>query len=168
MKLYRSYTGEYVIYVDTVIDVDSRETKIIYQNLERNNFYTMSQREFFAYVADSDNNTTGQKLRYEQVTDFENQLNMITTERLVKELLIRHDSPIQGLDIEGIKDEKIFLSEYVVGLVITPDSNEGETHQTFMSNSAYRFLEEAQNKLEKLRGRYEIMKRVYIRVESNK
>jgi len=162
-KLFRHFKGHYFIVTDEAEFGDS-ELFVVYTSTMSGRTYICPKSEFYEVVPDSEENPTGQKYRFERVLDYENQLNMITTDRLVKELLSRHDSPIKGLDIEGIKDVKIFLSEYVVGIVESDYCEDGKVNEIFRSVNAYDTFEWAKAKLDKLGGRYEIIKRVYVRL----
>lgn len=161
LGLYRHFKGGYILVTDVInnqvvyIDLSNGDKNLVLIG----NFYTNPPEE----------NPTGQELIFEPVTDFNNQLNMITTDNLVKELMRRNDNPFAGLDVEGVKNDKVFLSQYVVGIVtVSTDTETGEPVENFSSISAWNTIEEAQKARKfSANSRRVIMKRVLLRTEDN-
>jgi hypothetical protein len=124
---------------------------------ERTGFFSEKVNE----LAD---NPTGQAMCFEHVKDFNNQLNLISTDNLIKELLRRNDNPFAGIDLDGFKNDKVYLSQYVVGITNYTDTEYGQT-ESFETYYTCENIESARKYCAKLGGRNKIMKRVYLNID---
>lgn len=112
-SIYRHFKGGYYI-VQSVAHIESTgEEVVVYQSLQDGNTWVRPVSVFREPVPEGTENPTGQKYRFEQVTKFDNQLSMVSTENLVQELLKRSDCPI-GLSMSD--SHKVWREKYLVGL----------------------------------------------------
>ena len=127
--LYRLYSGGYY-YVNTISkELRTGNNVATFFNVLHPEYgmYSEAESEFRSTsvfegrpVKDEADNVTGQVHKFEKVKSLEEMEKNITTEKLVNELNNRVDSPIRGLDIEGMND-KVFSVDYVVGEEVQED-----------------------------------------------
>ena len=113
MRIYRHFKGGYYV-VQAVASIESTgEEVVIYQSLQDSRVWVRPISSFRELVPADKENPTGQKYRFERVSNFNNQLSMASTEELVKELLKRDDCPVNFLLSDN--SPKIWREEYLVG-----------------------------------------------------
>lgn len=161
VNLYRHFKGGYYI-VHSVATVESTgEQVVIYQSLQDGRVWTRPLSVFQEPVPENKENPTGQKLRFEKVTDFNNQLNLIPTDRLLSELLSREDCPPE---LQTLNSEKVWRTEYLIGMFRDVYVDLEHTHEDFFFEKCANTLEEAKEKLEKMGDpRMSILMRTHIK-----
>ena len=161
MNLYRHFRGGYYI-VHSVASVESTgEQVVIYQSLQDGRVWTRPLTSFNEQVPEGKDNPTGQKLRFEKVTNFNNQLNLISTENLLSELLSREDCPPE---LQTLNSERVWRNEYLIGRFREVYIDNETTHEDFFFDKCADTLEEAQKKLEKMGNpNLSILLRCYIK-----
>ena len=113
MNIYRHFKGGYYI-VQSLASIESTgEEVVIYQSLQDGRVWVRPVSSFQELVPEGKENPTGQKYRFEKVVNYNNQLKMISTDVLVKELLSRTDCPTE---ISTADPDKIWREEYLVGI----------------------------------------------------
>lgn len=161
MSLYRHFRGGYYI-VHSVASVESTgEQVVVYQSLQDGRVWTRPVSSFTEPVPEDKENPTGQKLRFEQVTDFNNQLNLIPTDKLFSELLSREDCPPE---LQLLNSEKVWRTEYLVGMFREVYIDNETSREDFFFEKCADTLEEAKEKLEKMNDpRMSILMRTHIK-----
>ncbi len=159
--IYRHFKGGYYI-VHSVATVESTgEQVVIYQSLQDGRVWTRPLSVFQEPVPEDKENPTGQKLRFEKVTDFNNQLSLIPTDKLMNELLSRSDCPPE---LQTLNPERVWRNEYLIGMFKEIYVDIDNTHEDFFFDRSASTLEEAQEKLEKIGDpRLSILLRTYIK-----
>lgn len=117
------------------------ECLVVYRSLNGDDkVWTRLQSEFESDVPEEKFNPTGQKKRFELVTNLRNQLSLASTQSLIEELKTRSDSPFNDFDIEGL-NTKVIQRDFSVadvedGKVLkeTMVTDSVEKARTFMSN----------------------------------
>lgn len=141
MNIYRHFKGGYYV-VQSLATIESTgEEVVIYQSLQDGRVWVRPLSVFHELVPADKENPTGQKYRFEKVTKFNNQLNMISTEELVKELLSRSDCPIEFLT--PTNSDKVWREEYLVGRYEEFFVDAETTVEDFNSFRGYDSLERA-------------------------
>lgn len=139
MNIYRHFKGGYYV-VQSLATIESTgEEVVIYQSLQDGRVWVRPLAVFSELVPEDKVNPTGQKYRFERVTKFDNQLNMVSTESLVKELLSRSDCPIE---LQTTSD-KVWREEYLVGRFEYNYIDEDHTAEYFNALNVYDDLERA-------------------------
>lgn len=134
MRIYRHFKGGYYV-VQAIATVESTgEEVVIYQSLQDGRVWTRPVSVFRELVPADKENPTGQKYRFERVSNFNNQLNMVSTEELVKELLSREDCPVNFLLLDN---SKIWREEYLVGRFEYQYISENNTAEYFNALNVY-------------------------------
>lgn len=161
VALYRHFRGGYYI-VHSVASVESTgEQVVVYQSLQDGRVWTRPVSSFNEPVPEDKDNPTGQKLRFERVTNFNNQLNLIPTDKLFSELLSRVDCPPE---LQTLRPEKVWRNEYLIGQFREVYVDSENTHEDFFFEKSADTLEEARGKLEKMNDpRKTILLRTYIK-----
>lgn len=163
--IYRHFRGGYYV-VQSVATVESTgEQVVIYQSLQDGRVWTRPLSEFQEPVPGYKDNPTGQRLRFEKVTNFNNQLNMIPTEELVNELLKRNDCPPE-LSIAQ-KSERVWREDFLVGRFrsypVLTDMGQ-DTVTDFDVETVFNTMEEAVSRVKRVnKTSLEILKRVFIK-----
>lgn len=159
--LYRHFKGGYYI-VHSVASVESTgEQVVVYQSLQDGRVWTRPLSSFQEPVPEDKENPTGQKFRFEQVTNFNNQLNLIPTDKLMSELLSRSDCPPE---LQTLNPERVWRNEYLIGMFKEIYVDINNTHEDFFFERSASTLEEAREKLEKMNDpRLSILLRTYIK-----
>ena len=140
MNIYRHFRGGYYI-VQSVATVESTgEQVVIYQSLQDGRVWTRPVSSFIEAVPADKPNPTGQKLRFERVTKFNNQLNMISTEELVKELQSREDCPIE---LQTSLSDKVWREEYLVGRYDMRYIDNDHSYEDFLITNIFDSLDRA-------------------------
>lgn len=161
LTLYRHFKGGYYI-VHSVATVESTgEQVVVYQSLQDGRVWTRPVSVFQEPVPEDKENPTGQKLRFEQVTNFNNQLNLIPTDKLMGELLSRVDCPPE---LQSLNPEKVWRTEYLIGMFREVYIDHTLTREDFFFEKCADTLEEAKEKLEKMNDpRMSILMRTHIK-----
>lgn len=161
VNLYRHFRGGYYI-VHSVATVESTgEQVVIYQSLQDGRVWTRPLSEFQEPVPDGKENPTGQNLRFEKVTNFNNQLNLIPTGELVRELLSRNDCPVE---LQLTNSEKVWREQFLVGRYESHYIDRDTTVEDFDVETIHNTLDEAVLRIEKLNNpNMQILKQVYIK-----
>lgn len=142
LNIYRHFKGGYYI-VQSIATVEADrngEQVVIYQSLQDGRVWTRPVSSFIEPVPEDKPNPTGQKLRFERVTKFNNQLNMISTEELVKELLSRDDCPTE---LQVSLSDKVWREEYLVGRYDTRYVDHETSYEDFLLVNIFDSLERA-------------------------
>lgn len=115
--LYKHFKGRYYLVTDVAVSCDKAEKVVIYHPLnDMSVTYTREVSEFLSEIdPDREDNVEGQEVRFKFVSDLWDiyALKSFTTAQLLKELGKRSDSPLQGLDVKGLYDEKVKYVDYV-------------------------------------------------------
>ena len=139
MNIYRHFKGGYYI-VQSIATVESTgEPVVIYQSLQDGRVWTRPVSIFQEPVPKDKPNPTGQKLRFERVTQFNNQLNMASTEELVKELLSREDCPVEL----QVHSDKVWREEYLVGRYDMRYVDKDYSYEDFLLMNVFDSMERA-------------------------
>lgn len=139
MNIYRHFKGCYYI-VQSIATVESTgEPVVIYQSLQDGRVWTRPVSVFQEPVPEDKPNPTGQKLRFERVTQFNNQLSMASTDELVKELLTRDDCPVEL----QIRSDKVWREEYLVGRYDMRYVDRDHSYEDFLLTNVFDSLERA-------------------------
>lgn len=159
MNIYRHFRGGYYI-VQSLATVESTgESVVIYQSLQDGRVWTRPISSFKEPVPEDKPNPTGQKLRFERVTQFNNQLNLISTEELVKELKSREDCPIE---LQTSIADKVWREEYLVGTYETVYVDRNTSYEDFDIRNIFDSQERAIS-YHRNNPYTKILKRVYIK-----
>lgn len=112
MNIYRHFKGGYYV-VQSLASIESTgEEVVIYQSLQDGRVWVRPVSSFQELVPEGKENPTGQKYRFEKVENYNNQLSLIPTSVLIKELLSRPDCPSEIITAEP---SKVWREEYLVG-----------------------------------------------------
>ena len=141
MSIYRHFKGGYYVVKSLATIESTGEEVVIYQSLQDSRVWVRPVSVFRELVPEDKENPTGQKYRFEKVTTFNNQLNMVSTESLVKELLSRSDCPIEFLTPHN--STKVWREEYLVGRFEYNYIDEDHTAEYFNAINVYDDLERA-------------------------
>ena len=161
MNIYRHFKGGYYIVLSQATVEATGEQVVIYQSLQDGRVWTRPLSVFCEPIPHDKDNPTGQALRFEKVKDFNNQLNLIPTEVLLKELLSREDCPVE---LQTLNSDKVWKSEYLIGIFRDVYVDSEHTHEDFFFEKCADTLEEAKEKLEKLcNPNLSILMRTYIK-----
>lgn len=159
MNIYRHFKGGYYI-VQSVATVEATgEQVVIYQSLQDGRVWTRPITSFLEPVPEDKPNPTGQKLRFERVTKFHNQLNLVSTEELVKELLSREDCPVE---LQTSISDKVWREEYLVGRYDMRYIDLEHSYEDFMLTNIFYSLDKAVT-YARNHPNTEILKRVFIK-----
>lgn len=160
MSIYRHFKGGYYV-VQSIAYIESTgEEVVIYQSLQDSRVWVRPVSSFQELVPDGKENPTGQKYRFERVTNFNNQLNMIPTEELVRELMSRDDCPTELLTSSN--SDKVWREEYLVGRHESRFIDSELTVEDFDIYNVYSELDRAVQCVED-NPNLTILKRMYIR-----
>lgn len=165
-NLYRHFKGGYYI-VQSLATVEAdrdSEQMVVYQSLQDGRVWLRPLSVFQEEVPEGKPNPTGQKHRFEKVTDFSNQLNLIPTEVLLKELQSRRDCPLSALTPDS---DRVWREDYLVGRWVKVFIDEETTVEDFNVFSVHSTDKEAVEKAESLSTTMEepvILKRTYTKL----
>lgn len=141
MSIYHHFKGGYYV-VQSLATIESTgEEVVIYQSLQDGRVWVRPVSVFTELVPEGKDNPTGQKHRFERVTKFNNQLSMVSTENLVKELLSRSDCPVEFMT--PANSDKVWREEYLVGRFEYNYVDENNTVEHFNAFNVYDELERA-------------------------
>ena len=141
MSIYRHFKGGYYV-VQSLATIESTgEEVVIYQSLQDGRVWVRPVSVFTELVPEDKENPTGQKHRFERVTKFNNQLSMVSTDNLVKELLSRSDCPVEFMT--PTNSDKVWREEYLVGRFEYNYVDENNTVEHFNVFNVYDELERA-------------------------
>lgn len=163
-SIYRHFKGGYYI-VHSVARVESNrdEEVVVYQSLQDGQVWTRPVSSFLEPVPEDKPNPTGQKLRFERISNFNNQLSAVPTERLIGELFSRPDCPTE---IKLFDREKLWRTEYLIGQFKDRYIGDGVYTEDFFFEKCADTLEEAKDKLEKTNNpNLTILMRTHIKVD---
>ena len=160
-SIYRHFKGGYYV-VHSLATVESTgEEVVIYQSLQDGKVWTRPSSVFCELVPADKENPTGQKYRFERVTQFNNQLSMVSTDKLIEELLRREDCPIE---LQSNSADKVWREEYLVGEYENIFIANDQYKEDFRVFNAFSTLEKALNYVSRFgTTRVRILKRVYIK-----
>ena len=161
MNIFRHFKGGYYV-VHNLAKVESTgEEVVVYQSLQDGKVWTRPMSSFLEEVPTDKPNPTGQKHRFERVMKFDNQLSLIPTEDLLKELLSRADCPTE---LQTLNPEKVWRTDYLVGRLIDIFIDEDNIVEDFDVDIPCNTLEEAKGRIERKNdGNMTILKRVYVK-----
>lgn len=161
VSLYRHFRGGYYI-VHSVASVESTgEPVVVYQSLQDGRVWTRPLSSFQEQVPEGKDNPTGQKFRFEKVTNFNNQLNLISTDKLLSELLSREDCPPE---LQTLNPDKVWRNEYLIGRYDEVYIDHLNSREDFFFEKCADTLDEAKEKLEKMGNpNLSILLRCYIK-----
>lgn len=166
-QVYRHFKGGLYLVLAVALAEETYESTVVYMSLNGDNkVWTRSQADFTSLVPEGKPNPTGQRNRFELVTDVKSVLSKCTTESLIKELRGRPDSPFNERDIKGLND-KVAMSEYVLGETKSAGVDNGVYLETTMTADTFaevkKFVENNPNRCNK---RMKIFKSILVEVES--
>ena len=141
LSIYRHFRGGYYVVQSLAYIESTGEEVVIYQSLQDGRVWVRPLTSFNELVPEDKENPTGQKYRFERVTTFNNQLKMVSTENLVKELLSRSDCPVEFLTPQN--SDKVWREEYLVGRFEYQYIDESNTAEYFNALNVYDELERA-------------------------
>ncbi len=119
-QVYRHFKGGLYLVLSVALSESTLEPTVVYMSLNGDQkVWTRSQSDFTSPVPIGKNNPTGQKLRFEQVTDLKCTLETASTESLIEELRKRKDNPYADFDLEGMND-RVLRTEYSVSVWSEP------------------------------------------------
>lgn len=161
MNIYRHFKGGYYV-VHSVATVESSgEQVVVYQSLQDGRVWTRPLSVFQEPVPEDKENPTGQKLRFEKVENFNNQLKLIPTDKLMSELLSRVDCPPE---LQTLNPEKVWRVEYLIGRFRTAFIDNNGAHEDFYFDKVADTPEEAVEKLKQMNDpRMSIVMRMHIK-----
>lgn len=114
-QIYRHFKGGLYLILAVALSEEGFEPTVVYMSLNGDNrVWTRSQADFTSLVPEDRVNPTGQRNRFELVTDIKSVLSNCSTENLIKELKSRPDSPLNEVDFDSFND-CVKLREYTVG-----------------------------------------------------
>lgn len=161
MNIYRHFKGGYYVVLSQATVEETGEQVVIYQSLQDGRVWTRPLSVFLEPVPSDKENPTGQTMRFERVTNFNNQLNMIPTDKLMTELLSRDDCPSE---LQSLDPDKVWREEYLIGMFRDVYVDREHTHEDFFFQKSADTFEEAVEKLKNMGDtRMQILKRVYIK-----
>ena len=165
--IYRHFKGGLYLVLAVALSEESYEPTVVYMSLNGDGkVWTRSQSEFTSLVPDDRPNPTGQKNRFELVSDINSVLSQCTTENLVKELRGRPDSPFNESDVEGFND-KVVLREYVLGELRPYPEGYGYGLQSYYSADDLESVKDfAERHSNRINSRVKIFKSVLVEVQS--
>lgn len=160
-SIYRHFKGGYYI-VHSLATVESTgEEVVVYQSLQDGKMWTRPASVFQELVPEGRDNPTGQKYRFERVTNFQNQLSMVSTDKLILELLSRKDCPTI---LQSLNTDKVWQEDYLVGRFENKFIAHDHYVEDFVTFNSFSLLERAENYLSRCGlSDAKILKRVYIK-----
>lgn len=139
LNIYRHFKGGYYI-VQSLATIESTgEEVVIYQSLQDSRVWVRPLSVFRELVPEDKENPTGQKYRFERVTSFNNQLSMVSTENLVRELQSRSDCPVEL----HTSSDKVWREEYLVGRYDMRYVDINNSYEDFLISNIFDNLERA-------------------------
>lgn len=160
-SIYRHFKGGYYIVHSVATSEATGEAIVVYQSLQDGNVWTRPLSEFIEPVPKGKENPTGQVLRFERVSNFNNQLNLIPTDKLLSELLSRVDCPVE---LKTLNPEKVWRTEYLIGMFREVYVDHTTTREDFFFEKCTDTLEEAVEKLKSMNDpRLSILMRTHIK-----
>lgn len=167
MSIWRDYMGNYYSVSGTAVDTVTENKVVILMPLSvtcnGGNLEVVPLDTFLTETAPEDN-PTGQKQMYEEVQDFNNQLSMVPTSTLIKEILSRNDCPEDFL-IESSSGRVLDVT-YVVCREDEVFNEQGELDTAYTVLNTYDKEERAVEVLHSLTpDNHCIIKRVEVKLE---
>ena len=159
MSIYRHFKGGYYVVLSFATIESTGEEVVVYQSLQDGRMWVRPLSVFRELVPEGRENPTGQKYRFEQVTKFNNQLNMVSTDTLMKELLSRSDCPDE---LQTLNPEKVWRVEYLVGRYETRYVDHDHSYEDFLISNIFDSLERAVAFVER-NPNLTILKQVYFK-----
>lgn len=162
MSIYRHFKGGYYIVQAFGIYEPTGESVVIYQSLQNSQIWVRPVSVFQELVPEDKENPTGQKYRFERVTDFNNQISMISTEGLLKELLSRNDCPVELQT--SIDNDKIWREQYLTGRYTQHFIDIEHTLEDFDIDTVHNTFDEAVRRVKNTNNPFmQILKQVFIK-----
>lgn len=185
--LYRRYDDEYVIVLQECVNAYSLKKEVVFQFVGKSGLHSLTSERFFSdeydvivsgekgiekykkKIVEHPDNVTGQKCTYMKVKDLKKFGKNLSTEELLCELKKREDSPLYGLDIEGL-NERVAVKDYIVGVLSKGSVINGrEVLPSVVVECIDDTLEEARKNYAKLKIRgqdkVKIFKRTFVEIE---
>lgn len=169
MSIYRDYLGTYFSLSAKGIDSNTGNELVVLSPITEspfagNNLVIVPVNEFLTETAPQPN-PAGQKMMYEEIKDFNNQLSIIPTDVLIKEVLSRNDCPEEFL-LKSKSDRVISESYEVVkiGEVYNPETDEFEPSYTHIVN-VYDSEDRAVEVLHNLSDNHCVIKRIEVKLD---
>ena len=158
--IYRHFKGGYYVVLNLATIESTGAEVVIYQSLQDGRMWVRPSSVFCEIVPEGKENPTGQKYRFEHVSQFNNQLSMVSTDNLVKELLSRSDCPMELLISQN--SDKVWREDYLVGRYDETYVTEHVTAKDFNIMNVYDSMERASQAIEN-HPNLSILKRVFIK-----
>lgn len=162
LSIYRHFKGGYyIVHALATVESNRDEQVVVYQSLQDGRMWTRPLSVFQEPVPEDKENPTGQKFRFERVSNFNNQLNLIPTDKLMNELLRRSDCPPE---LKFLDPEMVWRTEYLIGRYQKVFVSHDNYHEDFFFEKSADTPEEAVEKLKKMNDpRLSILMRTYIK-----
>lgn len=162
-SIYRHFKGGYYLVLSTATVEDTQEEVVVYQSLQDGKVWTRPISVFQEPVPEGKLNPTGQKMRFERVSNFNNQLGLISTDELARELVSRNDNPFEGINLD-IENSKIWKVQFLTGVFESIFVDNETTFEDFDVDCVHDTLENAISRVEKsCNSRMQILKQVLIK-----
>lgn len=127
--LYRHFKTGNLYMVNTVAleesNPDENDPKVVYTALSTGKTWIRPYSSFMEDVSDREDNSTGQRLRFEPATDLRSLLSFISTKELIDEVSKREDNPYSGA-IPDSEDSSILNVGYILGRITEQRSLKGD------------------------------------------
>lgn len=166
-QIYRHFKGNLYLVISVALTSSSLEPTVVYMSLSGDSqIWTRPLSEFQSFVPEGKENPTGQRYRFQQITDFGSVISLITTENLIEELKKRPDSPFNESDVEGL-NEKVADREYILGeLTPHPTGDNVILRSIYSADSLEAVQSFAERHFDRLSSRVKIFKSVLVEVQS--
>ena len=162
-SIYRHFKGGYYI-VHSIARIEKErdgEEVVVYQSLQDGQVWIRPVSEFQELVPEGKPNPTGQTHRFEKISEFNNQLSAVSTERLISELFSRPDCPEE---IKLFDKDRLWRTEYLIGQFRERYIGGGISTEDFFFEKCADTLEEAKEKLEKTNNpNFTILMRTHVK-----
>lgn len=165
-SIYRHFKGGYYVVHAVASREESGEEVVVYQSLQTGQLFTRPLTSFMEKVPEDKENPTGQFHRFERVVEFNNQLSLISTENLVKELERRSDNPFAGIK-SVTNSSQVWREDYLVGEFVQDYVDDTLTVEDFDVRTVHDSIEDARDSASKelFRSCASILKRVFLKVD---
>ena len=157
--IYRHFKGGYYVVLHIASQEADGELQVVYQSLQDGRVWVRPVSVFSEPVPEGKENPTGQFFRFQKVTNFDNQLNMLPTEVLLNELKSRKDCPVELLENDS---DKIAEVSYLVGNYEKTFLYGDHYVENFNTHNVFTTLERAQEEVKNFPNLI-ILKRVLLK-----
>ena len=163
-SIYRHFKGGYyIVHSIARLESDRDEEVVVYQSLQDGQVWIRPVSSFLEPVPEDKPNPTGQKMRFERISNFNNQLSAVSTESLISELFSRPDCP---MEIKLFDKDKLWRTEYLIGQFRERFISNDVVTEDFFFEKCADTLEEAKVKLEKTNNpNFSIVMRTHVKVD---